>query len=165
MPCRTCRRQQGDVRRGRRGRGRPAPGRGRPGRDYPDAERRLKQVLHTEPENATAWLLLGIAAYEQEHLDAAQAHLSQAILYAPKNAQAHQFLGVLFGRKGWYGAAEDELRRAIELQPDFTDAHYNLALVYLERTPPSIELARRHYERAIELGAPPDPSIVKKLGE
>ncbi len=123
----------------------------------------LKQILKNDPENASAWLVLGINAYQQERLDAAHAHLAQAVLYAPKNAQAHQFLGVTLGRKGWYAAGEDELRRAIELEPKFADAHYNLAVLYMQRVPSSIELARSHYQKALELGAPPDAALAKKF--
>ena len=132
---------------------------------YGEADQLLKRVLRNDPENASAWLLLGIAAYEQEKLDAAHAHLAQAVLYAPKNAQAHQYLGVTLGRKGWYSAGEEELRRALEINPKFADAHYNLAVLYMERVPPAVELSRRHYQKALELGAAPDPALVKKIGE
>lgn len=132
---------------------------------YAEADEFLKRVLMKDPENASAWLVRGIAAYEQEKLDAAHAHLAQAILYAPKSAQAHQFLGVTLGRKGWYSAGEEELRRALEINPKFADAHYNLAVLYMERVPPAIELSRRHYQKALELGAAPDPELAKKFGE
>ena len=51
----------------------------------------------------------------------------------------------------------------MEIDPNYSDAHYNLAVFYLEGRPPSIELARRHYFRAIELGADPDPEIEQSL--
>ncbi len=132
-------------------------------KQFDSSDRHLKQIISKDPENAAAWLVLGINAYQLEKLDAALAHLAQAVLYAPKNPQAHQFLGVTLGRKGWYSAGEDELRRAIELDPKFADAHYNLAVLYMQRVPASIELARRHYEKALELGAPPDAALAKKF--
>lgn len=131
---------------------------------FSSAEDRLFRVIKSDPENSAAWLILGIAAYEQGKLDAALAHLAQAVLYAPRNAQAHQYLGVVLGRKGWYSAGEEELRRAIEINPDFADAHYNLAVLYIERIPPATELARRHYTRSLECGAPPDPALAQKIG-
>ena len=51
----------------------------------------------------------------------------------------------------------------MELDPSYSDAHYNLAVFYLEEKPPAVELARRHYFRAIELGAEKDPAIEKVL--
>lgn len=134
-------------------------------KNYPEADQLLKRVLRNDFENASAWLLLGIGAYEQGQLNAAHAHLAQAVLYAPKNAQAHQYLGVTLGRKGWYSAGEDELRRALEIDPKFADAHYNLAVLYMERVPAAVELARRHYQKALEFGAAADPELAKKLDQ
>ena len=130
-----------------------------------EAEKFLCRVIQKDTANATAWLLLGIGAYERNELDAALAHLAQAVLYAPQDARAHQYLGVTLGRRGWYTAGEEELRRAVELDPKSADAHYNLAAIYMERVPPSVELARRHYSRAVELGAAPDEELATKIGK
>jgi len=130
-----------------------------------EAEKLLRRVIQKDTTNATAWLLLGIGAYERNELDAALAHLAQAVLYAPKDARAHQYFGVTLGRRGWYIAGEEELRHAVELDPKSADAHYNLATIYMERIPPSVELARRHYSRAVELGATPDEELAAKIGK
>jgi len=130
-----------------------------------DAEKFLRRVLQKDTQNATAWLLLGIRAYEQDKLDAALAHLAQSVLYAPQDARAHQYLGATLGRRGWYSAGEEELRRAVELDPKSADAHYNLAAIYMERVPPAVELARRHYQRALELGATPDEKLTERIGK
>ena len=110
-----------------------------------------------------AWLILGIVYYDQDKLEHALAALAQAVLLEPKDARAHHYLGVTIGRKGWYSGAEEEMRKAIELQPGYAEAHFNLAVFYLQRSPPAVELARRHYERALELGADPDPDVAKSL--
>ena len=55
------------------------------------------------------------------------------------------------------------MRKAIELQPNYTEAHFNLAVFYLQRTPPAVELARRHYQKALDLGASPDAQLEKSL--
>ena len=130
-----------------------------------EADKFLHRVIQKDGANATAWLLLGIGAYERNELEAAHAHLAQAVLYAPQDARAHQYLGATFGRRGWYSAGEDELRRALELDPKSADAHYNLAAIYMERVPPAAELARRHYQRALELGAPPDEKLAGRIGK
>ena len=133
-------------------------------RHYGAAEKYLRSLLRDDPTNATAWLLLGIGASEQNQIEAAHAHLAQAVLYAPDDARAHQHLGIALWRRGWHSAGEEELRRALEINPKFADAHYNLANLYLHRTPPPIELARRHYQKAVELGAAPDEKLAKQLG-
>ncbi len=130
-----------------------------------DAESFLRRVIQKDTANATAWLLLGIGAYERNEFDAAHAHLAQAVLSAPNDARAHQYLGATFARRGWYSAGEEELRRALELDPKSADAHCNLAMIYMERVPPSVELARRHYIRSLELGAPPDEKLAERIGK
>lgn len=128
---------------------------------FSEAEKLLKKVLRSEPESGLAWLILGVIYYDQEKLDAAHGALAQAVYLEPKDARAHHYLGVTVGRKGWYSGAEDEMRKAIALAPDYAEAHFNLAVFYLQRTPPAVELARRHYQQALDLGAAPDPEVAK----
>jgi tetratricopeptide (TPR) repeat protein len=132
-------------------------------RKLDDAEAHLKRAVQIKLDAAPAWLTLGIIYMDQNRLDEALAALAQATLYDPRNARARNYLGVVVGRKGWIDGAQAELRKAVEIDPSYSDAHFNLAVFYLEGKPPSIELARRHYYRAIELGAEPDPEIEKTL--
>jgi Flp pilus assembly protein TadD len=123
----------------------------------------LRKAVSIRLENPAAWLTLGIIYMDNEQFDAALAALSQAVLQDPRNARARNYLGVVIGRKGWIDGAQSELRRAVELDPSYSDAHYNLAVFYLEEKPPAIELARRHYFRAVELGAEKDAALEKVL--
>ena len=132
-------------------------------KNYTEAERLLTRAVRMHPENGLGWLLLGVIEYDQERFDAALAALAQAVLWEPKNAMAHHYLGVTVGQKGWYSGAADEMRKAIELQPNYTEAHFNLAIFYLQENPPAVELARRHYQKARDLGAAPDPDLEKRL--
>lgn len=125
------------------------------------AEKYLRQALQQRLETGPAWLTLGVMEFGQGRMEEAFAALSQAVLYDPGNARAHNYLGAVLGRKGWLDGAEAELRRAVEIDENSRDAHYNLAVIYLQRKPPAIELARRHYFRSIELGGKPDPDIEK----
>ncbi len=128
-----------------------------------DAETILMNVVQQRLKTGAAWLTLGIMFYENKRIDEALAALAQATLYDASNARAHNYYGVALGVKGWKDGAEDELRRAVELDPEYRDAHYNLALLYLDRRPPSVELAKRHYYRSVELGAPRDLVLEKNL--
>jgi len=133
-------------------------------KQHPDeAEKLLTRATRAKPEMAAAWLTLGVVECETGKLDAALAALSQAVLLEPRNAKAHSYLGVTVGRKGWLDGAEAELLRALELDEKLAEAHFNLAVVYLQENPPMVELARRHYHRARDLGAAPDSLVEKQL--
>ena len=131
---------------------------------YDEAAQLLTRAVRLAPEAGVGWLILGMVYYDQDKLDHALAALAQAVLLEPKDARAHHFLGVTIGKKGWYLGAEDEMRKAIELKPDYAEAHFNLAVFYLQRNPPAVELARRHYQKALELGAAPDSQVEKSIG-
>lgn len=128
-----------------------------------EAERLLRRSLQIKPDNPTAWLNLGIIYLGRDEPMRSLAAIAQAVVHAPNDPVARNYLGVAAGRNRWFDAAEAELRRAVELQPDYADAHFNLAVFCLERNPPAVELARRHYQKAMELGAAPDPLIEKAL--
>lgn len=136
--------------------------------NLPEAERHLKDAVRKRIETAPAWLTLGILYMDQGRLDESLAALTQAVLYDSKNPRARNYLGVVIGRKGWIHGAQSELRTAVELDPNYSDAHFNLASFYLETRPPMVELARRHYFRALALGAEPDREMeaeIKRLSE
>jgi len=130
-----------------------------------DSEKLLQQALHLDLKNSAAWLLLGMNYLEEKRNDEAFAALVQAALYDDHNPRTHNYLGIAAGRKGWNEVSEDELRRAIDLDPEYADANFNLAVLYLRRTPPLIELGRRHYQQALDLGSPKDPVIEAQLAK
>ena len=134
-------------------------------KDLATAEGLLQNAVNMSPKSSLGWLLLGIVQYDRSRYDFALASLAQAAVLDPKNPMVHQYLGVTIGQKGWYSGAEDEMRKAIELDPEYAEAHFNLAVFYLQRNPPAVELARRHYQRALELGAATDPVVERSLGD
>ena len=128
-----------------------------------DSERLLRRALQLKTDNPTAWLNLGILYLDQDQPMLALGALAHAVAYAPRDPLARNYLGVAVGRNRWFDAAEREFRQAIELRPDYATAHFNLAVFCLERNPPTLELVRRHYHKAIELGAAPDGLIEEAL--
>lgn len=123
----------------------------------------LRRATRLAPETSSGWIMLGVVAYEDGDDALALASLAQALLLDPSNPQARLYMGVTLGRKGWLDGAEAELRRAISLDETSRDAHFNLAVILLQRQNPALELARHHYDRALELGAEVDSLIEKKL--
>jgi len=128
-----------------------------------EAEKYLERAIRVRPDAAVAWMTLGVVYMNENKLEGATAALAQAVYLSPKNPQAHNYYAVTLAKRGWYDAAEDELQKVVTLAPDFAEAHFNLALIYFQRHPPAVELARRHYQKALELGAAPDPDFEAKL--
>lgn len=128
-----------------------------------ESRRLLERALSLDLKNGPAWLLLGMNELGQRNDKAALADLAQAEACDPQNPRVHNYLGIAAGRRGWTEASEEELRKAAELDPNYANANFNLAVLYLNRTPPLLEMARRHYLRAVDLGSPKDPLIEKRL--
>ena len=124
-----------------------------------EAEGYLKRAQVLAPENASVWLALGVVYLAQDKVDFALAAFSQTVALEPTNARARRMLGLTLGRKEWYSAAEGELRRSLEIEPNDAGAHFNLAVIYLQRQPAAIELARRHYHLSMDLGSAPDSKM------
>ena len=132
-------------------------------KDYKNATNHLEQSVKINPTISQNWLTLGLSYYFLKQFNLAISALTRAKHEDPKDPRTCLYLAVVIRDYGWGRAAETELMRAIALDPDYADAHFNLALLYLERTPPPIEMARRHYFFAIDLGAPRDEEIEKRL--
>ncbi len=129
-----------------------------------DAMKALQRAVALSPNDAFSYRNLGIVYYQLNQNDAAIDALERSIALDPNNVYSHDYLGCATSQKGWQEVAEKEFRKAIEINEEFPDAHYNLAIVYAMQKPPAIELARRHYNRALELGLPKDPRLEKLLG-
>jgi len=127
------------------------------------AELTLKKAVAIAPKDEFAHTTLGIIYYRQSKFDDALNELTKSLAINPKSAAAHNYLGITASQKGWQEAAEKEMLEAIAVKPDYADAHFNLAVIYATASPPSKELAKRHYAKATELGAEPDASLEKLL--
>ncbi|MDR1145417.1 MAG: tetratricopeptide repeat protein [Verrucomicrobiales bacterium] len=130
---------------------------------YDEAEQYLRQATGQASDDAFAHSMLGITLYQAGKYDEAVQVLTRAVALAPNDPKTHNYLGISASQKGWQEAAEQECRKAIELDPQYGDAHFNLAVIYATQRPPSRELAKRHYERALELSIPRDPQLEKMI--
>ncbi len=128
------------------------------------AELTLKKAIAIAPKDEFTHTTLGIVYYRQSKFDDALSELTKSLAINPKSATAHNYLGITASQKGWQEAAEKEMLEAIASNPEYADAHFNLAVVYSTSQPPAKGLARRHYEKALALGAQPDPTLDKLLG-
>lgn len=125
----------------------------------------LDKAIQIDSTLAQAWILQGLIHYENEDYNLAISSLARAIHEDPFDARARNYMGVVIRKIGWSIGAEEEFRRAIKINPNYADAHFNLALAYLEKKPVSKQLVKRHYNKAISLGAPKDNLFEKKLNK
>ena len=131
--------------------------------DATDGVGALQQAVKLSPTDAFSYSNLGIVYYQLNQYENAIDALNSAKALDPNDAKTHNYLGCACSQKGWQEVAEKEFRKAIEIDPNFGDAHFNLALVYATSKPPSLELARREYNRALELGIAKDARLEKLL--
>jgi len=133
-----------------------------------DAEQYLRKAVGAAPNDATTRSLLGAVFLRKGLTEDAFNELTRAVALDPHNADAHNYLGIVLSQKGWAAAGEQQIRTALEINPQYADAHFNLAVIYAKQRTPNLELARYHYKKALDLGAPADPeldALLKKLSD
>ncbi len=123
------------------------------------AEAELNRAMTIDPNDPDALSLMGLLRFRQAKYDEALDILGRAVLYSPDNALTQNYLGVTLSQKGQRAPAETAFRKALQLEPNYAEAHFNLAIVYAHAKPPSIELARWHYQKALAGGQPKNPEI------
>jgi Flp pilus assembly protein TadD len=128
-----------------------------------EAEKTIKAALDVEPNDPFGLLVLGKVKFAQSKFDEALEALSRSARLNPNNAETQNYLGITLSEKGQRQPAEAALRAAIKLQPDNASAHHNLAIVYATQKPAFLELARWHYQKAVDLGHPKNGDLEKLL--
>jgi cytochrome c-type biogenesis protein CcmH/NrfG len=130
-----------------------------------DAEKHITAALAQSPDDPYNLSTLGYLKYQQGKYDEALDALSRAAKLDPNNPEIQNYLGVTLSHKGLRVQAETALRKAIQINPLYAPAHNNLAVVYLNQTPPMPLLARWHYLKAIAAGQPRNPDLEKLLSD
>jgi tetratricopeptide (TPR) repeat protein len=129
----------------------------------PEAETHLKRALALDADDAFSLSLLGLLKFRQQKPDDAFDALSRAAKLDPDNAQTQNYLGLALAQRGQREPAEAAFRKAIQLAPGYAVAHYNLAVYYATQQPPTRELARWHYQKAVSTGHPKSDELEKLL--
>lgn len=127
------------------------------------AEVALKKAIDINPKDAFAATNLGVVYCKQGRFDDAIASLREAVATDDKDHIAFNYLGICYGEKGQKQDAEDSFLRSIGIRDEYPDAHFNLAVLYATAQPPRLEEAKTHYEKALQHGSEPDPSLEQLL--
>ena len=128
-----------------------------------EAEKTLGTALVRDPNDAFSLFVLGRVRFEQGRVDEAMTALSRSAHLDGSRAETFNLLGIAMSQLGLREPAETALRRAVQLAPNYASAHHNLAVVYSTQNPPSLGLARWHYDKAIGGGHRSDPALEARL--
>lgn len=87
-------------------------------REFEEAARYLEQATAARPDDANAYLLLGIAYLELDRREPAEGALLKALGFnTRRELRAHIHLGNLYARAGRYHDAAEQLRKYLEANP------------------------------------------------
>ncbi|MFO0975833.1 MAG: tetratricopeptide repeat protein [Planctomycetaceae bacterium] len=127
--------------------------------DRSSAARCYLEVLATDPENADAWNLLGVATLQNGDPRTAAQHLKTAHQLAPQDSNIAANLSSACLQLRDYQAAEVTARLALALDPSNSLAcrHLSSALRFLGRLPEALQAA----ERSLELSPAHDDAIAQ----
>jgi Flp pilus assembly protein TadD len=88
-------------------------------REFEEAAKYLEQATAARPDDANAYLLLGIAYLELDRRAQSEAALVKALSFdTERELRAHIHLGNLYAREGRYREAADQLRKYLDARPD-----------------------------------------------
>jgi tetratricopeptide (TPR) repeat protein len=130
-----------------------------------DAEKHIKLALVQAPNDGYNIGVLGYIQFQQGKYDDALDTLSRAAKLDPQNPEVLNFLAGCYNHKGLRQQAETSLRKALQLDPGNAEAHNNLAVIYLSQNPPLVQLARWHYQKALDGGQPHNLELEKALAD
>jgi tetratricopeptide (TPR) repeat protein len=128
-----------------------------------DAQTHITEALDRSPDDAYNIAMAGKIEFARADYDKALGDLNRAAQLDPNNPETQNYLGLTLSHLGQTDAAEAALIKAIKLDPHYAPAHNNLAVVYMSENPPLPQLARWHYQKALEDGQARNPDLEKLL--
>ncbi len=117
---------------------------------YADAEKEFKKVLEINPKDAPAYNNLGYLCMIQEKMADAEKYFKRSMDIDPNYLNAIHNLAKLYLMQSRYDEAQAILNKSLSIAPKNAGAHYFLAEIAEKRH--DKELARQHWEKAVELG-------------
>lgn len=123
----------------------------------------LIEGLRYDPDGWSIRMLLGIAQCQAGQFGDAAVIAQQLVRERPEDSASRLLLAGAWYGLARYDVAEAELQDVLADEPDFADAHFNLAQVLLRKEKPDEKAAKKHYRRALELGAAPDAELGSRL--
>lgn len=130
---------------------------------YDDAKVLLQKCLVYDPDNEQAHYRMGVCYFQQSQFPEAMSSFEKSLAQNPSSARSHHYMGIIASRMGNRDRAESEFKQSLAIDPKYGDAHFNLAVLYATSEPPNWNLARQHYQNALDRGIKADPTLEKLL--
>ncbi len=127
-----------------------------------EAEPVYRRIIKSQPRNAEALHLLGLAAHQTGRHEEAAALIHAALRIEPDCGKYHLNLGCAELALGRFMSAEAGFRRAIEIDPEDATAHFNLGNALAAAG--KYEDAAKAYQKAHGLD-PADPRPPYNMGK
>jgi Tfp pilus assembly protein PilF len=116
--------------------------------NLPFAEQLCGQLLSADPQNSTAWLLLGLIAEAAGKFEPAADYYRRALAIMPDMVEAHVNLGNVQRKTGRLEGAIASYQEALHLNPRYAEAHNNLGNVL--RLQGNLGAALASFQRAVQ---------------
>lgn len=122
-----------------------------------EMERKLRQIIETDPNEVHAYHLLGTVYQEKKEPDRALRIFADAAALFPKEAILHYDLGFLYFKKGVASLAAQELTLAMKLSPQAPEAERAQEILQKlgQRPRPTASLPKKKMEPPRPAAAPP----------
>jgi len=117
--------------------------------DLPQAEKRYKQVLQSNPDQPEVLHRLGLLYYQVGNYDSGVTFIKKAIAQNPSVPSYYNNLGIVLRNKGEIDAAIQCYQEALRLNPGYAAPHLNLGVVLQKQE--KLDKAIKHYREAIRL--------------
>ncbi|MEO5711957.1 MAG: tetratricopeptide repeat protein [Luteolibacter sp.] len=121
----------------------------------------FRRAGELDANNPYARRMLGFAFMSMGDLKTAEKNVKEAVDLAPDDAKSQLLYATICYRMGRIGEAESHFKASITADPVPSEPYFNLALVYARSK--KLDLARDYYNKALERGAVPDPTLEKRL--
>lgn len=127
-----------------------------------DAEKKIKEAIELDPNNAKALFQLGFMHSEDpDEIEIAISYLRRGNKADPNNEFGHYTLAVMYGEKGRTDYEISELKKTIAINNDNDGAHYNLGVIYAQKR--LYDNAEIEFNEVLRLN-PKDSDALSNLG-
>jgi tetratricopeptide (TPR) repeat protein len=120
-----------------------------------------QRAVKARPGFSEGYGNIGFVLLQKGQVEEAIKALKRATAFNFRFIQGYATLATAYLIKGQVDEAIEACINALKAEPDFPVAHNNLAIAYLEKG--DREKARKHLQRAIELGYEVAPQILQEL--